>query len=198
MTAEPTVKLTPQEYLVMERQREYKTEYSDGYVLAMAGASRWHNMIVTNLVGELRAQLKKKPCEIYPSDMRVWIPRFKKYTYPDVVVVCGKPEFQDEHRDTLLNPTILIEVLSSSTAAYDRGEKFKMYRTLDTLQEYLLISQDAPLLERYVRQEGTRFWMLSDAEGPDAQMELSAIECSLSLAEVYDKVEFEGNDRDGV
>ncbi len=198
MTAEPAVTLTPQEYLVMERQREYKTEYSDGYVVAMAGATEAHNLIITNVVRELSIQLKKCPCKVYPSDMRVWIPRLKKYTYPDVVVVCGKPEFQDEHRDTLLNPTILFEVLSSSTAAYDRGEKFKHYRTLDLLQEYVLISQETMLIERYVRQEGTRFWTFSDAEGPDAQMELEAIGCSLSLAEVYDKVEFEGNDKDGV
>jgi Uma2 family endonuclease len=191
MTAQTAANMTPQEYLVMERQNADKSEYVNGDMLAMAGTSRWHNLMVTNLVAELRTQLKGRPCEVYPSDMRVWIPRLITYTYPDVVVVCGQPEFQDERRDTLLNPTLLIEVLSPTTAAYDRGVKFKHYRALDSLQEYLLVSQDAPLLGCYLRQEGSRFWTFSDAEGPAAQMELSSVGCRLALAEVYDKVEFE-------
>lgn len=191
MTAQTAAKMTPQEYLVMERRNAYKSEYVNGDIVAMAGASEAHNLVITNIVRELSIQLKTRPCKVYPSDMRVWIPRLTTYTYPDVVVVCETPEFQDERRDTLLNPTLLIEVLSPTTAAYDRGIKFKHYRTLDSLQEYLLISQDAPLLERYLRQEGSRFWTFSDAEGPAAQMELSSVGCRLALAEVYDKVEFE-------
>lgn len=192
MTAQPALKLSPQEYLAIERQRDSKSEYVNGELFAMAGASRWHNLIVTNVLREVSRQLKTQPCEVYPSDMRVWIPRLKKYTYPDVVVVYGPPRFEDNHHDTLLNPILIIEVLSPSTAEYDRGVKFKHYRTLDTLQEYLLISQDVPLIERYVRQETTRFWTLSDAEGMEGQVELSSIgSVELSLAEVYDKISFQ-------
>lgn len=191
MSAEPAVKLTPQAYLAMERQQEYKSEYINGDIFAMAGASRWHNLIVTNSVAELRAQLKGRPCELYANDMRVWIPRIRKYTYPDLVVVCGNPQFEDEERDTLLNPTLIIEVLSPSTAAYDRGDKFKHYRTIESLREYVLISQTRPWIERYVRQESTPFWMFSDAEGLEAQIELDSIGCTLALTQVYEKVKFE-------
>ena len=191
MPTQPVKPLTPRDYLTLERQSEYKSEYVDGVIVAMAGASQRHNLVITNVVRELSTQLKHRQCEVYPSDMRVRIPRLNTYTYPDVAVVCGKPKFEDDHRDTLLNPTIIIEVLSPSTETYDRTDKFKHYRTLEALQEYVLINLTRPWIENYVRQEGSRFWTFSDAEGVEAQIELTSVGCQLLLAEVYDKVGFE-------
>ncbi len=188
MNAQPDIKLTLSEYLTMERQNVYKSEFWDGEVFAMAGANETHNLIVLNVGSEFRSQLKGRACKVYPSDMRVRIPRTSRYLYPDVIVVCGTPQFEDDKSDTLLNPTLIVEVLSASTAAYDRGPKFSQYRTIDSLQEYLLITPDVPLIERYVRQSDTRFWLLSDAVGLDAILEVNTINCQLVLAEVYDKV----------
>ena len=190
MSAYPLQQLTPQDYLAFERRSETKHEFVNGEVFDMVGASRSHNLIIANVVGELRAQLKERRCEVYPNDMRVHIPRTGLYTYPDAVVVCGTPQFEDDRRDTLLNPTVIVEVLSPSTEAHDRGLKFESYRAIPSLQEYLLISQTKPLIERYVRQENTRFWMFDEAAGLDAVIELTAIACRLALAEVYDKIEF--------
>ncbi len=190
MTAQPAIQYTPHEYLAIERQNEFKSEYWQGEIFAMAGASEAHNLIALNVGAELRAQLKGKPCRVYPSDMRVRIPRTPSYRYPDAIVVCGKPEFEDDKRDTLLNPTVIVEVLSPSTELYDRGAKFREYRTIDSLQEYLLLSQDKALIERYVRQEQTRFWTLSEVAGLDESLELHAVACRLDLAEVYEHVEF--------
>lgn len=189
MTAQPLPKLTPQDYLTIERQSESKSEYWDGKVFAMAGASETHNLIALNVGAELRVQLKERPCKVYLSDMRVRIPRTKRYVYPDVVAVCGKPQFEDEHHDTLLNPTLIVEVLSSLTEAYDRGVKSAQYRKIEALQEYLLIAQDRPAIEHYVRHEGGPFWLFSEASGLEASLELPSIACRLALAEVYDKVE---------
>lgn len=193
MKAQTVKKMTPQEYLVMERQNEYKSEYLNGEIFAMAGASEAHNLVSTNVLREFSTHLKKRPCRVYPGDMRVRIPQTGLYTYPDVTVVCGKPEFEDERRDTLLNPTLIVEVLSPSTEAYDRGAKFGHYRKLESLQEYVLISQEKPLIEKYLRQTGMPFWVLSEAEGLDAALEFSSIDCRLELAEVYEKVEFVQN-----
>ena len=190
MTAQPAVHYTPQKYLEIERQNEFKSEYWQGDMFAMAGASEAHNLIVVNAVRELSLQLKGKPCRVYPSDMRVRIPRTPSYKYPDAIVVCGKPEFEDDKRDILLNPIVIVEVLSPSTELYDRGAKFREYRTIDSLQEYVLISQDKALIERYARQEQTRFWTLSECAGLDESFEFHAIACRLELAEVYEHVEF--------
>ena len=150
MPAMPKPLLTPEEYLARERRAETKSEYLRGEVFAMAGASRAHNLIASNAAGELRQQLRDRPCEVYPSDMRVKVSPSGLYTYPDVTVVCGEPQFEDAEVDTLLNPKVLVEVLSPSTADYDRGGKFTHYRRLPSLQEYVLISQDRPLVEHYV------------------------------------------------
>src|SRR5205085_5334550 len=119
---------TPEEYLILERQAEYKSEYFNGEIFAMTGASRRHNLVAANVLASLHGQLRKRPCEVYSSDMRVKVSPTGLYTYPDVVVVCNDPLFDDKQKDTLLNPTVLIEVLSKSTASYDRGEKFEHYR----------------------------------------------------------------------
>ncbi len=177
---------TAEEYLTLERSSPIKSEFHDGQIYAMTGASRKHNLITVNIAGELRDQLKKRPCEAYGSNMRVKAAESRSYHYPDIVVVCGTPQFEDAHVDTLLNPTLLIEVLSPSTEAYDRGGKFAHYRKIPTLREYLLVSQDQPSVERYVRQGDV--WILSEAVGLDAVMPLDSIDCVLSLSEVYDKV----------
>ncbi len=190
MSAEPAKKILPQEYLAIERQSEIKSEYWHGEMFAMAGASEAHNLIVWNVGAELRTQFKGRACKAYQNDMRVRIPRSPSYKYPDIVLLCGRPRFEDEVNDTLLNPTVLIEVLSPSTEAYDRGEKFREYRKIESLQEYGLISQDRPVITHYVRQENSPFWLFSEFEGLDASVELPSVQCTLVLAEVYDKVEF--------
>jgi Uma2 family endonuclease len=182
--------MTPEEYLLIERQSEGKNEYYAGEVFAMTGASREHNLIVTNVITILNTQLRERRCEVYPSDMRVKVPKTSLYTYPDVVVVCGEPEFDDEYADTLLDPTVIIEVLSPSTEAYDRGKKFEHYRQLESLREYLLIAQDEYRIEHYLRQPDHR-WLFDDAHLAGDVVQIPSIECQLVLADVYSKVTFE-------
>ena len=189
MAAQAKVRYTPQEYLAMERQAEGKSEYFQGEIFAMAGGSEEHNLIALNIASELRNQLKGKPCRVYPSAMRVWIPAYEKYTYPDVTVVCGQPQFQDEVRDTLLNPTVIIEVLSPSTEKYDRGKKFERYKSLLSVTDYILVAQDEALLDHYARQPHDQ-WLLTTVRGRDSQLRIANIGCTLWLSEVYDKVEF--------
>lgn len=187
-TAAAQALFTPEEYLARERKALTKSEYRNGQVHAMPSASRAHNLITLHISGELYIQLRERSCEIYPSDMRVKVSAAGLYTYPDVIVVCGEPRFDDTHFDTLLNPTVLIEVLSPSTAAYDRGEKFASYQKLDSLCEYILISQDRVRVEHYLRQEDswnlTEFYSLADV------CQLPSIGCELSLKAIYAKVQF--------
>jgi len=175
-----------EEYLALERSALCKSEFHDGQIYAMTGASRKHNLVTVNIARELSAQLKKRPCEAYINDMRVKAAEARSYHYPDIAVVCGSPQFEDAYVDTLLNPTVLIEVLSPSSEAYDRGGKFAHYRKIVSLNEYLLVTQDQPIIERYQRQGDV--WILSEAEGLDVSVSLESIGCILSLREVYDKV----------
>lgn len=186
--------LTPQDYLALERQAQTKSEYFQGEVFALAGASKSHTAIVPNLSYLLVGQLKGRPCAVHTSDMRVKVSSTGLYTYPDVVVVCGKPRFDDQHEDTLLTPTVIIVVLSKSTEAYDRGEKFAHYRTLESLTDYLLVAQDAPRIEHFVRQP-SGFWLYSETSGLDSSAVIDTIQCQLNLAEVYDKVELTSTPR---
>ena len=179
--------VTPSEYLAFERAAEYKNEYLDGVIYAMTGASRRHNVITLNIGGELRASLRGRDCEAYVSDMRVRISAANLYTYPDVVAVCGEPEFEDAEVDTLLNPSLIVEVLSKSTASYDREVKFGYYRTLPSLAEYLLVAQDKHHIAQYVRQPDAR-WLLTDYRSPEDTLQLDSVDCRLSLVEIYDKV----------
>src|SRR2546427_1385475 len=166
---------TPEEYLALERKADYKSEYVNGQVIAMAWANRSHNLIAGNLYREVSRQLRGRPCEAYISNMRVKVSRTGLYTYPDVVVVCGEIHFEDVHNDTLLNPTVIVEVLSASTEAYDRGEKFAHYRRLESLQEYLLVAQDKVRIEHYVRQGAQ--WVLSEASTLDEAGQPASITC---------------------
>lgn len=187
MTTRPDVRLTPGEYLRIERAAEWKSEYIDGEMFAMAGASPRHVLITTNLAGELRDQLREGPCTVYSADLRVATDRQRHYTYPDVVVVCDAPQFVDEHADTLTNPILIAEVLSDTTEKYDRGAKFERYRAVPTLSEYLLVSQDRVHVELYSRQpEGG--WILREWNDPAAEVEIVSLRCRLKIAEVYAKV----------
>ncbi len=188
MSSQATTYLTPEEYLALERQDEYKNEYFNGEMIPMTGASRKHNLIVTNLLRELSQQLKDQSCEVYPSDMRVRVHATGLYVYPDIVVVCGEPQLEDAFFDTLLNPTLLIEVLSESTESHDRGKKFSDYRTVESLAEYLLIAQNECNVEQYVKQADGR-WLLSDLRSLTDKVELASVPCALALSEVYHKVD---------
>ena len=179
--------ISPEEYLRLERQAEYKSEYLNGEIFAMSGASREHNLIAAHIVSELDQQLKGKPCEVYPSDMRLKVTATGLYTYPDAIVVCGEPKFEDAYVDTLLNPTFLVEVLSQSTERYDRIAKTSYYRTLDSLAEHLLVAQDEVRLEQYVKQANGQ-WLQFEYTSLDSVADLQSIACSLALRDVYDKV----------
>jgi Uma2 family endonuclease len=181
------VRLTPEEYLAAERKAENKSELIDGEVVAMSGASRRHNLIAVNLTREISLQLKDRPCEAYASGMRVRAASANQYTYPDVAAVCGEPRFEDEHADTLLNPTLIVEVLSESTETFDRGKKFDSYRTIESLAEYLLVSQGAYRIEQHTKQTDGR-WQLSEYRSLHDAVVLPSIQCKLALREVYDKI----------
>ena len=183
---------TPEQYLSWEREATTKSEYFNGHIYAMAGASRAHNLIAGNVFGELRFQLRGRSCEAYINDMRVKVSPTGLYTYPDVAVVCDEPRFEGAHLDTLLNPTALVEVLSPSTEAYDRGDKFGHYRRLDSLQEYILVAQDRVRVEHYLRQ-GEQ-WLLTELSDIEDVLHLSSIGCDLPLREIYAKVEFSASE----
>ncbi len=164
-----------------------KSEYVNGAMFAMVGASRQHNLIAGNIFGELRQQLKAQPCEAYTNDMRVRIPATGLYTYPGVVAVCGEPEFEDEHIDTLLNPVLVVEVLAASTESYDRGKKAGYYCTVASLVEYLLVAQDEYRVEQYVKQADGK-WLLTDIRSRASTVELVSVPCALPMSEIYSKV----------
>jgi len=178
---------TPEQFLALERRNEFKSEYYNGFITAMAGASRQHNLIAVNFSREISSQLKDRPCEVYGSDMRVCVSPTGPYTYPDVVAVCGKPHFQDDEQDTLLNPAMIVEVLSPSTESYDRGDKFAHYRRLASLREYVIVAQDKVMVERYTR-HGSE-WLLAELSRLDDTLRLESIECQVPLREIYSKVE---------
>lgn len=179
---------TPEEYLAREREAEYKSEYVNGAIFAMSGASERHHLIAGNVFAALHGQFRGRPCRAYVNDLRVKVSPTGLSTYPDVAALCSPPQFDDEHQDTLLNPDVIIEVLSPSAEAYDRGGKFGHYRKLTSLKEYLLVSQEEPHVELYVRQADSQ-WLLSEASGLQEVVFLPSVNCRLSLADVYDKVE---------
>ena len=187
MHLQPLARLTAEQYLFQERRSETKNEYFDGEIFAMAGASREHNQISANLVRVLGNQLLDEPCSVYSSDMKVRIEKARKYTYPDLVIACQTERFEDEHRDVLLNPVAILEILSDSTEAYDRGRKFLHYQLLDSLIVYLLISQDTPRIEVFTRHENNA-WLYAEFHGLDAVVKIESIGCSLHLGDVYHKV----------
>lgn len=193
MRSQPLSRLTTEQYLLQERRAETKSEYFDGEIFAMAGASREHNQISANLVRVLGNQLLEKPCSVYSSDMKVKIEKVKKYTYPDIVIACQAERFEDEHQDVLLNPIVIIEILSASTEAYDRGRKFIHYQALDSLLGYLLISQDTPQVEVFTRQADST-WLYTKFHGLDAMVRIETIGCNLPLEAIYHKINIQPPD----
>ena len=184
MSAVPKTKLTAAEYLAIELAAENKNEFYDGEMFAMSGASRDHNCVKDNLIVEIGSRCKGGPCRTFSSDQRVRVDRTGLYTYPDIVILCGQGEYDPLNRDTLLNPTAIIEVLSPSTERYDRGMKFQHYQQIPSLREYVLVSQDQALVERYTRQEnGT--WVLTVFADPAGEFSLDTGSVRVSLADVY-------------
>jgi Uma2 family endonuclease len=188
MSSQPQRHLTSQEYLAFERAAEYKSEFYKGEVFASAGASLRHNLIAANVLANIHTQLRDGPCSAFSSDMRITIPQTPHYTYADVVVVCGQPQLDGDFKDNLLNPIVVVEVLSPATESYDRGKKFESYQRLASLMEYVLVSQDRPRIEQFLRQPGGR-WLYSETSA-EGSIKLTSIDCELSLTDIYEKVEF--------
>ena len=187
MSTTAGVRVTAEEYLRLERLAETKSEYFDGEIFPMPGVTREHNLINGNLVFELKSQLGGRPCEVYFCEMRVKTPASGSYAYPDIAALCGEPAFEDERRDTLLNPQLIIEVLSESTERHDRGRKLRHYRSIEGLREYVLISQTECLIERYARQQSGE-WAYSDTTDPAGVLDLTSIACRLTVARIYDRI----------
>lgn len=189
MTAQPKRYVTEEEYKVFEAASPRKHEYYQGEIFAMTGGTEPHNLLAGNAHASLHAQLRRRPCRVYNSDQRVKVMATGLHTYPDITVVCGQPQFLEPARLTITNPTVIIEVLSPSTERYDRGAKFQQYRTIPSLQDYILIVQDDYRMEHYMRHE-SGIWHLYEAVGLTAQIVLRSIDCVLTVEDVYEKVEF--------
>src|SRR6266567_9017344 len=194
MSSVPKTFLTPEQYLEIERKAEFKSEYYNGEMFPM-GEARPHNvipgvhsLIKTNVSGQLYLQLRSRPCRVYGSDQRVSVSA-GLYTYPDVVVVCGEPRLLDGEFDTLLNPTLIVEVLSPTTEAYDRGRKFGHYRNIESLNAYLMVGSELISAELYTRQPDNRWQLSAEASRLEDTFEIESIGCRLKVADIYEKVE---------
>jgi Uma2 family endonuclease len=193
------IRYTEDQYLSIERESEERHEYLDGQIYAMAGDSPEHGAICTNLTREVSAQLKGTRCQAFAKDMRVRsgpLPRRRYsqkglYSYPDLLIVCGELQFLDENRDVIINPKVIIEVASPSTEAFDRGDKFQRYRTYNpSLTDYLIVAQNCPYIEHFARQENGQWVIAASAIELSESVHVASINCTLQLAEVYDRVEF--------
>ena len=193
MSAQAQPRLTQEQYLEAERAAEFRHEYYDGHIYAMSVGSYRHGQIIGNLTTRLSNRLERRPCSVVPNDLRLRVSPGGLFTYPDVIVICGEPRFADDRHDTLLNPALIVEVLSPSTEAYDRGFKSAQYRTVESLQEYALVSQTEPRVEVFRRQPGGH-WLLSEAIGLEAVCHFESLDCAVPLAEVYAKVTFSPDD----
>ena len=189
MSSAAKTKLTVAEYLAFERASESKHEFFDGELFAMTGGTPAHSLIASNFIREAGNALKDRPCVVYTSDLRVKVNATGLYTYPDVTIVCGEQKFDDNQSDTLINPTIVVEVLSKSTASYDRGPKSKHFRKIDSLQALILIEQDSPVVEVYCRQSDGK-WILTDATELTDSIAIEPIGIFIPLAEIYRNVTF--------
>ena len=188
-------RISPSEYLACERKAEFKSEFFQGEVFAMAGGSPTHSLIAANFAGETRQALKDKPCVVYNSDLRVKVQATGLYTYPDASIVCGDLEFDDDQRDTVVNPIVIVEVLSDSTEKYDRGRKSNHYRQIPSLREIVLIAQDQIHVERFVRQPGGG-WLLLEEKNPSGTFELSSLGIMIAMSELYRNVKLEETNGD--
>lgn len=191
MSAQSQPRLTPEQYLELERAaQDVRSEYYNGRMYAMSGASYRHVMLISSLSHHLRNGLAGRACSVGTNDLRVRVSPAGLYTYPDVVVICGDPRFADREADTVLNPTLIIEVLSPLTEAYDRGFKFAQYRALESLREYALVSQSEPRIEIFRRQPSGD-WLLSESAGMEAVCRFDSVGCTVTMKDAYDKVTFE-------
>jgi Uma2 family endonuclease len=186
--------LSDAEYLLIERQATQKSEFLRGEMFAMAGATEDHETVAGNCFGLLWQELRKRGCKVFKGDMKVQVSAARRFTYPDVMVVCGERQFADERRDVLLNPLLLIEVLSESTADYDRGGKADDYRLLDSLRELLIVAQDEPRIEHFVWQD-KRSWSVTTVQGLDATIELPSVNHKLHLSDIFAGVDFSATSR---
>jgi len=192
MSAQAQVRITPEQYLEIERASQHvRSEYYNGRMYAMSGASYRHVMLISSLSHHLRNGLAGRACSVGTNDLRVRVSPAGLYTYPDVVVICGDPRFADQEADTVLNPALIVEVLSPSTEAYDRGFKFAQYRTLESLQEYALVSQSEPRVEIFRRQPSGD-WLLSESTGMEAACRFDSVSCTIAVKDIYDKVTLGG------
>lgn len=182
-------KLSVEEYFAIEERAERKSEFYNGEMFLMAGATFAHNVVLRNLVGEIYILLKHGKCQVFFNDQRIKVDRTGLYTYPDLLIVCDEPEFADENRNTLTNPKVVIEVLSDSTERYDRTTKFRFYQQIPSLVEYVLVAQDEPLVERYVRLDDGS-WARTDFAGLEGAMALSTIPLKLPMIDIFRGVEF--------
>lgn len=188
MTTRATKRLTAEAYLDLERRAERKSAFLDGETFTMSGASPLHVLIVSNLVTTLSRALRDRPCYVFAADLRLRVDLTGLYTYPDVMVACGALAFADDHRDTLLNPQVIVEVLSKSTEDHDRGGKFAHYRTIASVTDYLLVAQDRPHVERFTRAPDDR-WIFSESDDPHAMIALENLGVEIPVADVYAKVD---------
>ena len=179
---------SPEEYLELETAAEYRSEYRDGQIIPMAGGKPNHNQLAINLTSAINYNLKKKPYRVFMSDLRLWIPNCRLYTYLDVMVVPTPLVFAENRQDTIVNPLTIAEILSDSTEKYDRGDKFRMYRTIPSFKEYLLISQTAMQVEKFSKNDSNQ-WVLSEYAGREAQITFDSFEFEISLDELFDRVE---------
>jgi Uma2 family endonuclease len=189
MTAVPLTFVSHAEYLERERSAPTKSQYYRGEIFLMSGGTSAHSRIAANLMTALNLALAERPCLVYSSDMRIACPKGLT-TYPDASALCGEEEFLDDRHDTLLNPQLIVEVLSPSTESFDRGKKFELYRTIPALREYILVTQDAPTIERFVRETATGNWTLSEYHGLEATLPIDILNCQVALKDVYRKIDF--------
>lgn len=188
---------TPEEYLALEEAAEYKSEYIDGQIIPMAGGTINHNRIAGNLYAALNFTFRQQDYEVFTSDLRLWIPQKSIYTYPDVMIMADEPEFFNNRQDIILNPQVIVEVLSKSTTGYDRENKFESYRTISTFQEYLLIDQTRIHVEQFSK-TGKKQWSLREYDEEDEAIALATVPFEISLQDLYNKVQFEPLESEGV
>ena len=180
---------TPEEYLALEETAEYKHEYRDGEIVPMTGGTTNHNEIALNIAANLKFSLKSKNYKVYMGDVRLWIPRYRQYTYPDVMVIQGQPIYTGKGITTVMNPKLIVEVLSKSTKNYDQGDKFLYYRSIPEFIEYLLIEQEEYRLLQYTK-TSTNQWQLTEYESVDAIISLNSVDLEVSLSDIYEGVDF--------
>ncbi len=190
MVLATTKRYTVAEYLELEAKAEFKSEFVDGEIIPMAGASANHNKIALNFCRLFPLSIDGQEYDTFMSDMRLWIPDHKRYTYPDVIVVEGESIFTDEKQTSITNPLLIVEILSNSTQNYDRADKFKLYRSIPSFKEYILIYQNSYCVEQYIKQQDGR-WILTEYLGEDAVLKLEYVSFEISLKDLYKRVNFE-------